>query len=103
MSESPWPQTYCLREDKPEWYLKLNPNGKVPALQHGSTVMFDSSATLSWSEISKPIFVLRLRSKFGLVRARNPPLPPSAPAQPIQKRRNNGHTQTLHCLVRIAG
>ncbi|CAE7662869.1 SRL1 [Symbiodinium sp. KB8] len=33
-----------FRKDKPEWYLKLNPNGKVPALQHGSTVMFDSSA-----------------------------------------------------------
>ena len=49
------PRTHCFRKDKPEWYLKLNPNGKVPALQHGSTVMFESSATLRWHEISKPI------------------------------------------------
>ncbi|CAK9035259.1 unnamed protein product [Durusdinium trenchii] len=33
-----------FRETKPDWYLAINPNGKVPAFTHGRVVMFDSSA-----------------------------------------------------------
>ena len=29
-----------------EWFLKLNPNGRIPVLRHGEEVIFDSGAIL---------------------------------------------------------
>lgn len=33
-----------FREEKPAWYLAMNPMGKVPALVHGEVCMFESLA-----------------------------------------------------------
>lgn len=33
-----------FRSNKPKWYLKLNPNGKVPTLVHGDVVVWESVA-----------------------------------------------------------
>lgn len=35
---------YIDLKDKPGWFLKLSPTGKVPVLQVGNTVLFESSA-----------------------------------------------------------
>ena len=33
-------------EQKEKWFLKLNPNGRIPVLKHGKEVIFDSGAIL---------------------------------------------------------
>ena len=35
-------------QNKPEWFLKISPLGKVPVLQVGDAVLFESSALLEW-------------------------------------------------------
>ena len=37
-----------FRNDKPKWLLEMNPNGKVPTMNHGSIVMFESGAICSY-------------------------------------------------------
>lgn len=37
-----------FRERKPQWLLELNPNGKVPTMVYGTTVMFESGAICSF-------------------------------------------------------
>jgi glutathione S-transferase len=37
-----------FRSSKPPWLLAMNPNGKVPALCHGSICMFESTAICSY-------------------------------------------------------
>lgn len=35
---------YIDLKDKPDWFLKISPTGKVPVLEVGDTVLFESSA-----------------------------------------------------------
>mmetsp|Transcript_52837 Transcript_52837/g.115274 ORF Transcript_52837/g.115274 Transcript_52837/m.115274 type:complete len:223 (+) Transcript_52837:54-722(+) len=57
------PSTF--RETKPEWYLAINPNGKVPAFTHGKVVMFDSSAIC--------LYLLQMFDKEGKLAPMNQP------------------------------
>lgn len=36
------PSTF--RTEKPDWYLKINPNGKVPTMEHNNIAMWDGTA-----------------------------------------------------------
>jgi glutathionyl-hydroquinone reductase len=36
--------TYINLREKPDWFLKLSPHGKVPVLQVGDEVLFESNA-----------------------------------------------------------
>ena len=40
--------------NKPEWFLKLSPYGKVPVLQHGDSVVFESSIILEYLDEAFP-------------------------------------------------
>ena len=40
--------TYVNLRDKPEWFLKLSPHGKVPVLQVGDEVLFESNAIVRY-------------------------------------------------------
>ena len=37
-----------FRRNKPEWLLKMNPNGKVPSMAHDSILLFESGAICSY-------------------------------------------------------
>lgn len=37
-------QTFIDSRNKPDWFLELNPLGKVPILRHGDAALFDSGA-----------------------------------------------------------
>ena len=41
-------------DNKPEWFLKLSPLGKVPVLQVGEKVVFESSVILEYLEETQP-------------------------------------------------
>ncbi|MFH4984767.1 hypothetical protein AB6A40_011476 [Gnathostoma spinigerum] len=36
--------------DKPDWYLKKCPSGKVPALEHGSKIILDSRLIMEYTD-----------------------------------------------------
>ena len=37
-----------FRQSKPKWLLDINPNGKVPSMQHGDISMFEGGAISSF-------------------------------------------------------
>ena len=36
--------TYVNLQDKPDWFLKISPHGKVPLLKCGDDILFESNA-----------------------------------------------------------
>ncbi|CAJ1381078.1 unnamed protein product [Effrenium voratum] len=57
------PKTF--RENKPDWYLKINPNGKVPSFTHGQVKMYESSAIC--------LYLLQMFDKEGKLAPLNDP------------------------------
>jgi len=43
-------RTYIDLSDKPDWFLKISPLGKVPLLRHGEDVIFESAVILEYIE-----------------------------------------------------
>ncbi|MCB1549909.1 MAG: glutathione S-transferase family protein, partial [Hyphomicrobiaceae bacterium] len=60
--------TYVNLRDKPEWFLKLSPHGKVPVLQVGDEVLFESNAI---AEFLDETVAPRLHPEDPVKRARN--------------------------------
>lgn len=59
---------YIDLSDKPEWFLAISPHGKVPVLQVGQTVLFESVVILEYlDETREP----RLHPEDALERARD--------------------------------
>ena len=56
--------------NKPDWFLKLSPYGKVPVLKHGDSVVFESSIILEYLDEAFP----------------RVPMMPSAPAERARAR-----------------
>ncbi len=49
-------------DNKPEWFLKISPLGKVPVLQVGDKVVFESAVILEYLEETQPgRCILRIR------------------------------------------
>ena len=44
LTQADYDVKYIDLKDKPEWFLKISPTGKVPVLQVDNTVLFESSA-----------------------------------------------------------
>jgi glutathione S-transferase len=51
--ESRW-LALAVMEQKQPWYLKLNPNGLVPTLLHGDTVIFDANVIIEYLDKTLP-------------------------------------------------
>lgn len=60
--------TYINLRDKPDWFLKISPHGKVPVLKVGDDVLFESNAITEFLEES---FEPRLHPADPIKRARN--------------------------------
>src|SRR4051812_11274642 len=45
---------YVDLANKPEWFLKMSPLGKVPLLKVGNEVIFESSVILEYLEETQP-------------------------------------------------
>jgi glutathione S-transferase len=60
--------TYINLRDKPDWFLKLSPHGKVPVLKVGDEVLFESNAI---AEYLDETFEPRLHPADPIKRARN--------------------------------
>jgi glutathione S-transferase len=60
--------TYINLREKPDWFLKLSPHGKVPVLQVGDEVLFESNAI---AEFLDETFEPRLHPADPITRARN--------------------------------
>lgn len=49
--------TYIDLKNKPDWFLRISPLGKVPALRVGETVLFESAVILEYlDEVTPPSF-----------------------------------------------
>jgi glutathione S-transferase len=49
--------TYIDLKNKPDWFLRISPLGKVPALKVGETVLFESAVILEYlDEVTPPSF-----------------------------------------------
>lgn len=60
--------TYIDLRDKPDWFLKISPHGKVPVLKVGDQILFESNAI---SEFLDESFEPRLHPGDPIKRARN--------------------------------
>lgn len=47
-------RTYIDLTDKPAWFLRLSPLGKVPVLRHGDTIVFESAVLCEYIEEVAP-------------------------------------------------
>ncbi|MEP4378270.1 MAG: glutathione S-transferase family protein [Alphaproteobacteria bacterium] len=56
--------------DKPDWFLKISPYGKVPVLRHGETVIFESSVINEYIEDIFPDHPLLPKDPADKARAR---------------------------------
>ena len=60
--------TFVNLRDKPDWFLKISPNGKVPVLKVDEEVLFESNAIAEFLDETVPP---RLHPEDPLHRARN--------------------------------
>jgi glutathione S-transferase len=60
--------TYINLRDKPDWFLKISPHGKVPVLQVDGEVLFESNAI---AEFLDEVVAPRLHPADPIKRARN--------------------------------
>ncbi len=60
--------TYINLREKPDWFLKISPHGKVPVLQVDDQVLFESNAILEFLDES---YEPRLHPADPIKRARN--------------------------------
>jgi glutathione S-transferase len=56
--------------NKPEWFLELSPYGKVPVLQHGDSVVFESSIILEYLDEAFPGVPMMPSAPLARARAR---------------------------------
>lgn len=68
LKKIPFEVLYIDLKNKPEWFLKISPTGKVPVLQVGEEVIFESSVINEFLDETNP--------------------PSLHPADPIQKAKN---------------
>jgi glutathione S-transferase len=66
--KTPFEVTYIDLKDKPDWFLRLSPMGKVPILKVGETVLFESAVIAEYLDEVHP--------------------PPLHPTDPLQKALN---------------
>ena len=60
--------TYVNLQDKPDWFLKISPHGKVPLLKCGDDILFESNAIAEFlDEMVEP----KLHPSDPIVRAHN--------------------------------
>ena len=60
--------TYVDLKNKPDWFLKISPHGKVPVLKVGEEILFESNAIAEYlDEVAEP----RLHPTDPIKRARN--------------------------------
>ena len=60
--------TFINLRDKPDWFLKISPHGKVPVLKIGEDILFESNAIAEFlDETVSP----RLHPEDPIERARN--------------------------------
>lgn len=60
--------TYVDLRNKPDWFLKISPHGKVPVLKVGNEILFESNAI---AEFLDETVAPRLHPEDALKRARN--------------------------------
>lgn len=60
--------TYVNLRDKPDWFLKISPHGKVPVLKVGDEILFESNAI---AEFLDETVMPRLHPADSVKRARN--------------------------------
>lgn len=60
--------TYINLRDKPDWFLKISPHGKVPVLKVDGQILFESNAI---TEYLDEVFEPRLHPADPIKRARN--------------------------------
>ncbi|KXO06999.1 Glutathione S-transferase [Moritella sp. JT01] len=71
--------TFIDLENKPEWFLKISPLGKVPVLKYGADVIFESAVINEFlDEISPPMLM---------------------PADPLQKAKDRGWIEYASALT----
>ena len=60
--------TYINLREKPDWFLKISPHGKVPVLNVDDDVLFESNAI---AEFLEEVVAPHLHPKDPIKRARN--------------------------------
>jgi len=52
-------------EQKEDWFLKINPNGRIPAMTDGDVRVFESGALVACRVLAGCIFCWRVQGSYG--------------------------------------